>query len=875
MNVHPMHSPAPNAPSHGTRGRKHLPRRLSSLGRTLVAAVIAASVLAVVSDPAQGAGANATSQRLEGNTRYETAVDIAESYVEQVEEVENRTNIDTVILTSGQNNHFAYALPAPALSRLHDAPLLLTEPGSLPAAVTTFLTRHAIGTVIILGGDEVVSDAVATAVNAISGVEVERIDGDDPYSVAVDVAQLVGPSPGSPGEFPSEGRTALLATGEVFADALAAGPLAYRGEHPLLLTRSDALPERVESFLESSRTEHVVILGGTAAVSAGVARDVESLGIEVTRWSGEDRMATAVAIAEALLGSDSPDGCFDGAELGLAYGFRSPDAIVSGPLLGEFCAPLLLTERDELPLVVERLLTSDEFVTGDVDGDVHFTVFGGPAAIAAGAVNEALDAAELTELRARIHAVEGGCHFAVAFSEAVGTSDAERVANYLNGNTPFRATEATVEAGDGETTTTAVVTLAGGSVVEGSAVPTGCASPFQARDRIGVGGGEIESAVDRRTVGREEFFIDDDDVRPALVMNAPEGSSTVWVESSEPLQATDALMVFSRSGDADVTIGIAVVAGSTMFVVDVPAELGSELRIRDRVAIAGREVQDLAGNENLSVSRSVIKDSTPPRVERITVTPAAPGALASITLNATDVGDVSRSSVAVTALAGTTASGAAGNEWYIDVDVVTSRPRSWTATQLTDVQISTAGQRIVTRVISEATASDLVDALNLDKAFRGLFGASVVGGEGANALIDTGGRIALSGGTSTVDVRVFWTEPVLGCDAAENRVSPRHIEIDVDADDETDFALDGFTYDTSDVEFVVGDRAATSIIAGTANCDTTTAGVRAGTLVARIQSASIDNLPSASSVAVVRPGAVTDLAGNANIRQTGVVLRRP
>ena len=839
-----------------------------------MAAAVAASVLVVAQDPVQGAGADSTYQRLEGNTRYETAVEIAESYVEQVEEVTNRTSIDTVILTSGEDEHFGFALPAPALSQLHDAPLLLTRPDALPAAVTTFLTRYEISTVVILGGDDVVSDAVSQTVDAISGVDIIRIDGDDPYIVAVEVAELVGPEAGSPGEFPGEGRTALLATGEVFADALAAGPLAYRGEHPILLTESDSLPERVESFLESSQTEHVVILGGTAAVNTRVQRDVENLGIDVTRWSGSDRMATAVAIAEELLDSDSPDGCFDGAELGLAYGYRSPDAIVSGPLLGEICAPLLLTERDELPLVVERFLKSDEYITGDVDGDVHFTVFGGPAAVAQFAVDEALDAAELAELRARIHAVEGGCHFTVVFSESVLTTDAEQVVNYLNGNTPFRSADASVEAGDGDTTTEAILTLAGGAIVEGSAVATGCSSPFRARDRIGVVGGEIESAVDRRTVGREEFFIDDDDVRPVLVMSAPEGSNIVWVESSEPLQDTDVAVVFERTGDSDITVLTTVVAGTTMFSVDVPAALGSELRTRDRVSIAGREVTDLAGNENLSVSRSVVTDTTPPRAERITVTPAAPGELASVTLNATDAGDVSTPSLEVTALAGTASSGAAGNEWYIDVDVLTSRPRSWTATQLTDVQVSNTGQRIVARVIEEASAADLVDALNLDKSFRALFSASVVGGESANTLIDTGGRVLLSGGTSTVEIRVFWTEPVQDCDASENPVQPRHVEIDVDADGETDFALDGFAYGTSDVEFIAGDRATTSIIAGTANCDTTTAGVRAGSLVARVQSSSIDKLPSTVSKALIRPGAITDLAGNANVRQTGVILRR-
>ena len=851
-------------------------RRRPRLGRAFLAAAVAASVLVATQGPAQGAAADAASRRLEGNTRYETAVEIAETYVDQVETVANRRSIDTVLLTSGDDDDFAYALPAPALAKLHDAPLLLTSPNAVPAAVTAFLTGYEIRSVIILGGNKVVSGGVEDTIDAISGIEVTRIDGDDPYSVAVKVAELVGITPGIPGEFAADGRTSLLATGESFADALAAGPLAYRGEHPILLTQSDALPEAVESFLEASRTEHVVILGGSAAVSNGVERDVESLGIEVTRWSGSDRFGTAVDIAEALLDDDSPDGCFDGAEFGLAYGWRSPDAIVSGPLLGELCAPLLLTELDELPLVVERFLKAEDFVTGNVDGELRFTVFGGPAAIADQAVDAAVDAAELANLRARIHAVEGGCHFNVVFSEPVLTSGASLIANYLNGNIPFRSIDATVEAGDGSTTNDAVVTLAGGSVVEGSAVPTNCSSPFRARDRIGVVGGEIESAIDRRTVGREEFFIDADNVRPALVMSAPQGSSSVWIESSEPLQAADVNIVFERTGEFDISVLAQVVAGTTMFSIEVPAGFGSELRARDRVSISSRSVQDLAGNENLAISRTVVPDSTPPRVERITVTVPAPGEPASVSLNGTDAGDTSQPSLEITANAGTIVDGAAGNQWQVDIDVRNSRPRHWTSTQLTAVQVSTNTNRILVQALAEATAGDLVDDLNLDRAFGALFSAAVLGGEGSNTLIDTGGRVSLTGGASTVDLKVFWTEPVQGCDSPDDPVEPRLIEIDVDNNGSADFSLDGYAgFGDSDVEFVDGNRLTTSITAGGANCDTTTAGLRAGSLVARIQSSSIDNLPSTRSGAEIRPGAATDLAGNNNVRQTGVVIRRP
>ena len=862
-----------NADPHANGHRRRLSR--SKAGRALVALAIAASVLAVAPSPAQGAAAEVDVRRLEGTTRYETAVEIAETYVDQVEGDSSRSTIDTVILTSGANEHFAYALPAPALSRRYDAPLLLTEPDDLPTAVTTFLTRYDVSTVFILGGTRVVSSAVERDIDAISGIDVMRIDGDDEYATAVEVAERVGSSPGTPGEFPGQGRTALLATGEAFADALAAGPLAYRGEHPILLTRSSVLPNSVESFLESSNTEHVVILGGTAAVSTGVARDVEDLGIEVTRWRGADRFATAVEIAEALLSIDTPQECFDGAELGLAYGWRSPDAIVSGPLLGEICAPLLLTELDSLPTVVERFLESDDFVTGDVDGDLRFTVFGGRAAVGERAVEDAEDAAQLTDLKARIFATEGGCYFTVTFTEPVLTDDAGDVTNYLEGNTPLRTQDATVDAGTGRTTTEATVTFTGATIVSGTNVPTGCASPLRARDRIGVVGGEIEAAADRRTVARIEFFVEQDRERPQLTMTAPEGSEIVWVESNEPLQAADVDVVFERSRDPDVSVSVQVTAGATMFTIEVPAELGSELDARDRVSIGGDEVEDLVGNRNRAISRTVVRDDTAPRVSRITVTEPTPRERASLTLRAPDSQGVSQPSMSITANVGSAADGAAGNKWSVELDELRRKPTSWSSSQVVSLQISTVNKRIVVDMLEETTIDDIVEGLNRNTTFRGLFVAAALGGYGGSNRGETEGREFLEGGKSTVDLTVQWTEPVQGCNSPADPVEPRLIEIDVDADGADDFALDGYAFGDSDIEFIAGDRQPTSLIADEANCDTTTPGARSGTLVARVQSSNVDNLPSTRSEANVRSGAATDLAGNSNTRQSEVVLKRP
>ena len=45
------------------------------------------------------------------------------------------------------------------------------------------------------------------------------------------------------------GRTAVIASGEVFADALVAGPFAARGIHPVLLTPPSELHADVVAYL--------------------------------------------------------------------------------------------------------------------------------------------------------------------------------------------------------------------------------------------------------------------------------------------------------------------------------------------------------------------------------------------------------------------------------------------------------------------------------------------------------------------------------------------------------------------------------------------------------------------------------------------------
>ena len=385
----------------------------------------------------------------------------------------------------------------------------------------------------------------------------------------------------------------------------------------------------------------------------------------------------------------------------------------------------------------------------------------------------------------------------------------------------------------------------------------------------------------------------DDATAPALTVNAPEGSGKVWVESDEPLVEsvldadTDVRVVFRRSRLVDQVVEVPLVAGVTRFEADVPDTFGSALKIGDSVSVAADEVRDLAGNANQAVRTSVIRDTTAPRASRITATAPKPTDFASVTLNGTDTSNTSRAAARIDARAGTAADGAGGNEWSIDLDVRSSRPTGWSSNQLASVQVSAATRRILVTALvfvgnpsNSADIGDVVDALNAQRSFTALFTAVVEGGAGSDVPVDTGGRVQFNGGKSTVDLTLEWTEAVRTGDNAsdctqstDHPVRVRLIEIDADGNGTTDFDLEGFTFGTTDLKFIADDSG--PAIAGSATCDTATAGARPGTLVARIESASIDDLPSERSTATVRSGAVTDLAGNPNTRQAGLRLQRP
>ncbi|WP_420625138.1 cell wall-binding repeat-containing protein [Candidatus Poriferisodalis sp.] len=813
--------------------------------------------------PAGAASTDASFTRVAGATRYETGVAIAREYVR--ERADAGARADTAIVTSGADAHFGFALIAPPLSRHHGAPLLLTPPYALPAAVETFLSSNGFTQVIIVGGTDVVSDDVAAELRALD-LAVSRVGSDDLYRTSIAVASRVGSPAGIPGRYRSLGPTALLATGEVFADALTAGPLAYRGRHPVLLTPSLDLHPDVKRFLIDSGTSHVVIFGGPRAVSPWVEYDIGDLGITVSRLYGPDRYATATRVAEELLGPDSPQRCFDGAEFGLAFGRRAADALVASPLLGERCLPLLLTERNVLPPTVADLLDSDEFAPGDKDGNLALTVLGGPNAVTSFAALQAVAAGTLPKISADIAGVEGRCFLDVTFDEPVRTSDAENPANYRRGRVRFGSSDATVDAGSGDTTSAATILIAGARKFADSVVPVACDRPLAAKEEIEIRGDVIGEHDGRRVVRRVVTSVAADRVPPTISMTATDAATAALVTASEPLRLRTGIAEFRRPGaDPEIeTVIFQVNDGATSFEVPAPARWGGSLREGDRVTILAGAVEDLAGNAANRAVATAMGDNTPPEVARVTVSRPRGRTVASISVDAQRNGDVVNDALRVTARPFGGASGAIGNNWTLEIVL----EADWGATRIAVPNVWRTGEggRVRVQTAPGRAVEDIAADLNRNLSFRSWFIADLADEVAADEELPVTfsadiGPARLSGGESSVDITVVWSEPVLDCEAGDGLVVSGRLQIDADNDGSADYALDGNGAAEAGVMFVTAPGRNPAIIAGGATCDLA-AGVQDGTLVARIQSDDLTMLPGLASKLLAGDGAAIDLNGN-------------
>ena len=89
-----------------------------------------------------------------------------------------------------------------------------------------------------------------------------------------------------------------MATGRDFPDALSGSAAAGAKGSPILLVDTRTVPSPTLAELKRLQPKKITLLGGTAAVSAAVATQLQSVA-PVTRIAGADRYATSAAVSKA------------------------------------------------------------------------------------------------------------------------------------------------------------------------------------------------------------------------------------------------------------------------------------------------------------------------------------------------------------------------------------------------------------------------------------------------------------------------------------------------------------------------------------------------------------------------------------------------
>lgn len=196
----------------------------------------------------------ATVARVQGENRYDTALNLLERYGD-----------DGATVSVANGTGFADALTASAIGAERGEPMILVQPTNVPRVLDGALEGGTIDGAHVYGGTGAVSEDVRRDLAERLGSSVGRTGGENRWETSEAVAARYGPGV----------EVVYVATGTSFPDALAGGAIAGRDGVPVVLTSRDNLTNPSRSALERLKPGRIVVLGGEGAVSEAVLTELE------------------------------------------------------------------------------------------------------------------------------------------------------------------------------------------------------------------------------------------------------------------------------------------------------------------------------------------------------------------------------------------------------------------------------------------------------------------------------------------------------------------------------------------------------------------------------------------------------------------------
>ena len=693
-----------------------------------VAVALVASVLALAT-PA-GAKQSVSTVRISGADRYLTSTSLSTSAGVA------GANATHFVLVNGSS--YADALSAAALAGTKQGSIILLPPDGTISATAT--ARMAAATnITIVGGYSALPATVETTMKTLrAAATISRIAGADRYATAAAVAQniLTANIAAVNGK-----KSAFLASGTSFADAVIAAPGAYAGPTnsastavvPIMLTATDSLSAATQAQMSLLGIKQVFVLGGTAVVSAATAAEVTALGIEVVRLSGDNRYATAVAIADKFTAKTTAGGWgFDDDDIGLVNLEQSgggADALAASAYLGQSNAPALGAGANGLSSETSAWLTAHNGATGVAK--IH--AIGGTSAVSDAQLTAADAAGTIAGPVATIAASPGQSAVVISFSQTVTATSAALSTGYsIMGASAPSISSITYS------TTKNTVTLALGAALE-----TG--------DIVRVNAGIVATAAGL-TVGLTDTTVGLDSVKPTCTSYAATGTNTITVTCDENIRVADSGTIADLVDTIKVG-GVAIAAGGAFSgkVMTVTLASGNFTATGAAISIPKDIFEDLAGNNNAAMAGSVITDTTKPTVVGLPTYTLTHVGVAQKWLSAG--GDA-------TFVVKADAAGITGN--LIDVAISDGDNASGCAVTYTASTMAIAITCDLNNSASggQPTVATVVAAINAHSTVKTVVTAYAASGSDGNA--DTAlNSTALAGGTTTLTVSTTFSENVV------------------------------------------------------------------------------------------------------------------
>lgn len=303
-----------------------------------------------------------------GETRFDTSAMISGEMIED-------DGANAIIIADGLN--FADGLASAAFANKINAPILMVNgtTGDIKQSVIDEINRidsdHN-AKVYVIGGELAVNSKAVDTLKNMGYANIDRIFGATRFETAIKLAEI------------TEAKTAFIADGMNYPDALSVGSAAALNDGAVLFTKNGALDDQTKAYIKSKNFERIVIVGGTSAVSEDTEEELKDICGDVIRVSGMNRIMTSTQIAyEFFPAADT---------IIVSTGYNFADSLAGGPFAAAKCAPLLLIDpkQAELDPATEAYIRQS--------GASRVIVLGGESAVSSKLYDELIDAVTIKDI---------------------------------------------------------------------------------------------------------------------------------------------------------------------------------------------------------------------------------------------------------------------------------------------------------------------------------------------------------------------------------------------------------------------------------------------------------------------------------------------